>query len=426
MNLVGSFFNILTFYEILRTPTRGFLVLEMLVYVGFVLIAFLFGIMVGWAWKPIWVSFGNCTFDNGLQVKNQMVESTHDHDHDQQLVQVETNLDFGSKKLDNSSCSSSAVNKDEGYIKDEDLRHLWHLVEKRDGGPPWKHMMDGSTSTMAYQAWQRAPERGPPQYCSVTVYEDATPELLRDFFWDDDLRLKWDDMLLHATILEEFPEIGASVVHWIRRFPLFCSDREYTIARRIWELDGSFYCVTKGVPCPTVPRKQKPRRVDVYYSSWFIQPVKSKKGNDTRPACEVTFFHHEDMGIPWEIAKLGVRQAMWGTAKKIEQGFRWYQKERASLKTISHHIEMARMSTKIDQNYLNHLESDDNEDMAKNEVADQQEKQTGLTIPKLLVIGGAVILACTLNRGLLTTTVVFKVAKKFGNLGKRAFPTTQL
>ena len=114
---------------------------------------------------------------------------------------------------------------------------------------------------------------GPPQYCSITVYEEATPELLRDFFWDDDFRPKWDDMLLHATTLEEFPNVGASVVHWIRKvtqtsffhlfhkfctlftfcsyfcvsiqFPFFCSDREYTIGRRIWESERSFYCVTK-------------------------------------------------------------------------------------------------------------------------------------------------------------------------------------
>lgn len=80
-------------------------------------------------------------------------------------------------------------------------------------------------------------------------------------------------MLLHATILEEFPTVGASVVHWIRKvtqtsfshlfhkfctlftlcsyfcvsiqFPFFCSDREYTIGRRIWESERSFYCVTK-------------------------------------------------------------------------------------------------------------------------------------------------------------------------------------
>ncbi|XP_071709871.1 uncharacterized protein [Rutidosis leptorrhynchoides] len=411
-------------YEIIITPIGGILVLQMLMFVGLVLIAFLIGIMVGWSWKPRWVSFANSTFDD-LQVKNQMVESNQN----QPLVLAGTHLDFGfreDRKMDNPSCSSSVVNKEEeNVVTDDDLKHLWRLVEKRDGGPPWKHMMNQTTSKMTYQAWQRDPETGPPQYCSITVYEDATPELVRDFFWDDDLRLKWDDMLLHATILEEFPTVGASVVHWIRRFPFFCSDREYTIGRRIWELDGSFYCVTKGVQCPLVPRKRKPRRVDVYYSSWFIRSVKSKKGNNEH-ACEVVFFHHEDMGIPWEIAKFGVKQGMWGTAKKVERGLRWYQKERARSTMVSHHVAMAQMSTKIDQNYLTHLESDEDREMGPIQTGIQQEKQGGLTVPKLLVIGGAVILACTLNRGVLTKTVVFGVARRFGNLGRRAFPPTHI
>nr|GEV46479.1 START domain, START-like domain protein [Tanacetum cinerariifolium] len=200
---------------------------------------------------------------------------------------------------------SSIVKEEENHLlTDKDLRHLWQLVERKDGGPSWKHMMDHSTPNMFYQACQRDPETGPPQYCSKTVYENATPELIRDFYWDDDFRLKWDDMLLHASTLEEFPTTGTSVVLWTRKFPFFCSDREYTIARRIWGLGRSYYCVTKGVPCPSVPRKQKPRRVDLYYSSWFIRSVESKIGSD-QPACEVTFFHHEDMGIPWEIAKYG-------------------------------------------------------------------------------------------------------------------------
>lgn len=60
-------------------------------------------------------------------------------------------------------------------------------------------------------------KNGPPQYCSRTVYEDAPPELLRDFFWDDDFRLKWDNMLTHASILEECPTTGIMVVRWIRK-----------------------------------------------------------------------------------------------------------------------------------------------------------------------------------------------------------------
>ncbi|XP_024971523.1 uncharacterized protein LOC112510359 [Cynara cardunculus var. scolymus] len=405
------------FSEILRTPTVGVLVLDMLLLLVLVSIAFFIGITVGWSWKPTWVS--------NFAIKHQTVgtnnvdlgSSSVDRKMDKQPFKLQPSME-------NPSCSSSVVKKENNLLTDGDLKHLWHLVEKRDGGPPWKHMMDRSTATMTYQAWQRDPETGPPQYCSRTVYEDATPELLRDFFWDDDLRLKWDDMLLHATTLEEFRDVGASVVHWIRRFPFFCSDREYTIGRRMWDLEGSFYCVTKGVSCPLVPRKQKPRRVDVYHSSWFIRSVGSKKGNN-QPASEVVFFHHEDMGIPWEIAKFAVSQGMWGTARKVERGFRWYQNERICSKTTSPHIAMAEMSTKIDQNYLARLESDEDHDVAETEMVVQQEKQGGINLPKLLVIGGAVILACSLDRGLLTKGVIFRVARRFGNVGRR-FPPTQL
>lgn len=435
MNL-SSMLLVDPFPEILRTPTAGALVLEMLLLLVPVSIAFFIGIMVGWGWKPRWVS--------QFAIKNQVIGSNSNQNHpQQQSLQVGTNVDLGSssidrkmdkqpfkllKSMDNPSCSSSSVVKKEenNLLTDGDLKHLWHLVEKRDGGPPWKHMMDRSTATMTYQAWQRDPETGPPQYCSRTVYEDATPELLRDFFWDDDLRLKWDDMLLHAATLEEFPDVGASVVHWIRRFPFFCSDREYTIGRQIWELEGSFYCVTKGVSCPLVPRKHKPRRVDVYYSSWFIQTVGSKKGKN-KPASEVLFFHHEDMGIPWEIAKFAVRQGMWGTARKIERGFRWYQNERVCSKTASPHVAMAKMSTKIDRNYLARLESNEDQDVAETETAVvRRENPGGINLPKLLVIGGAVILVCSLDRGLLTKGVIFKVARRFGNVGRRAFPPTRL
>lgn len=60
-------------------------------------------------------------------------------------------------------------------------------------------------------------QTGPPQYRSRTVYENATPEIVRDFFWDDDFRSKWDDMLISATTLVECPTTGTMVVHWVRK-----------------------------------------------------------------------------------------------------------------------------------------------------------------------------------------------------------------
>lgn len=62
----------------------------------------------------------------------------------------------------------------------------------------------------AYQA-------GPTVYRSRTVFEDATPELVRDFFWDDEFRPNWDPMLAYFKILDECPHTGTMIVHWIKK-----------------------------------------------------------------------------------------------------------------------------------------------------------------------------------------------------------------
>jgi hypothetical protein len=54
-------------------------------------------------------------------------------------------------------------------------------------------------------------------YCSRTIFEDATPELVRDFFWDGDFRLKWDPMLAYSKTLDEFPQNGTTIVHYIKK-----------------------------------------------------------------------------------------------------------------------------------------------------------------------------------------------------------------
>lgn len=60
-------------------------------------------------------------------------------------------------------------------------------------------------------------QTGPTVYRSKTVFEDATPELVRDFFWDDDFRPKWDPMLAHCKVLEECSHNGTTIVHWIKK-----------------------------------------------------------------------------------------------------------------------------------------------------------------------------------------------------------------
>ncbi|KAF9600807.1 hypothetical protein IFM89_012546 [Coptis chinensis] len=402
-------------------------VLEQLVlYVGPLWVALLIGIVIGWVWRPKWVclsvskdsslSFGSIS---QFSLSSSSIPSLNSLKKMQLPSIVSWVTDDSAEKetlctseqTSDTDCSLSQQEKPV-VVTREDLEHLCQLVEVKDGGPAWIQMMDRSTTTMAYQAWRRDPETGPPQYRSRTVYEDVTPELMRDFFWDDEFRAKWDDMLIHCTTLEECPTTGAMVVHWIRKFPFFCSDREYIIGRRIWESGRSYYCITKGIPCSTIARRNKPRRVDLYYSSWCIRAVESNRGDGQLTACEVILFHHEDMGIPREIAKLGVRQGMWGAVKKIEPGLRAYQKHRASEASLSRCAFMAQINTKINADYLRSLEGTSGS--SEGESSTSNEKQLGRNIPKLLVVGGAVVLACSLDRGLLTKAVIFGVARRYG------------
>lgn len=145
------------------------------------------------------------------------------------------------------------------------------------------------------------------------------------------------------------------------------------------------------------------------------------KGNGQLSACEVILFHYEDMGIPGEIVKFGAKQGMWGAVKNVERGFRAYQKHRASGAALSHHAFMAQINTKIDPDYLKMLEGDEISSETQL-IASADEKPKGSKIPKLLIIGGAIAVACSLDRGLLTKTLIFGVARKFANMGGRACP----
>ncbi|KAL1202744.1 hypothetical protein V5N11_031372 [Cardamine amara subsp. amara] len=371
---------------------------DLLVFVAPLWIAVAAGVLVGWVWRPKWAYLSgddSKLFPDSPKFFNPL------------NLQLPTSILKTSSHV-NPSLSS---NEKSGFVTDDDFRHLWKLVEVKDGGPCWIQMMDRSTPTFSYQAWRRDPENGPPQYRSRTVFEDATPEMVRDFFWDDEFRSKWDDMLLYSSTLERCKSTGTMVVQWVRKFPFFCSDREYIIGRRIWDASRVFYCITKGVQYPSVPRQNKQRRVDLYYSSWCIRAVESKRGDGEMTSCEVLLFHHEDMGIPWEIAKLGVRQGMWGAVKKIEPGLRAYQRAKAAGAGLSPSASMAQINTKVSaEEFMNERDS----------IAEVTgEKPTGKSIPKILVVGGAIVLACTLDKGLLTKAVIFGVARRFARMGKR-------
>ncbi|KAJ6822643.1 uncharacterized protein M6B38_386465 [Iris pallida] len=383
--------------EILRKPTIAGILSELAAFAAPLWIAALVGLLLGWAWRPRWA----------VEVVPAVSADAKLGSFTRRGVEVDDNDDFDSLSVESEGLAVTA----------EDFEHLRRLVQVRDGGPEWKPMMEKAAPGFSYWAWKREPEKGPPEYRSSTVFDGAAPEFVRDFFWDDEFRTGngWDDMLLEHTILEECGKTGTMVVRWVRKFPFFCSDREYIIGRRIWEVDGTYYCVTKGVPRLSVPRHKKPRRVDLYYSSWCIRAVASRTDGQMT-ACEVLLFHHEDMGIPWEIAKLGVRQGMWGCVKKIEPGLRAYQIARGRGEPASRCAIMAGINTKVHANYLESME--ETSSSSKEIVEDEKPKPWCGNLPKFLVIGGAVVVACSLDQGLLTKAVIFGVARRFGKLGR--------
>ncbi|PKU59592.1 hypothetical protein MA16_Dca017155 [Dendrobium catenatum] len=454
--------------EIMRMPTIGGVLLELAFLATPLWVAVFVGLVVGWAWRPRWAA-GLVGGGKGNSDDEMNVNESKDAFYGLQLAvprldwlraQLPSYVTYlipeqGSekKKSDVDLGSPSQENKNLAVTL-EDFQNLFALVETTDGGPAWIHMMDKSLPSLSYQAWRRDLEKGPPQYRSRTVFDDAKPETVRDFFWDDEFRMKnkWDDMLLYHETLEECPVTGTMLVHWIRKFPFFCSDREYTIGRRIWEVDGAYYCVTKKilliVLCSTMSlvchtpqylAERNPgewtfitpagafvqaRNFYLYLLNIFLKfliltplfSVESRRGDGQMTACEVLLFHYEDMGIPWEIAKLGVRQGMWGCVKKIEPGLRAYQAARKSGEPLSPCSMMAQINTKVTSSYLKSL--GDYSDQC-DDIVEAEKKPWGSNIPKFVLIGGALALACTVDRGLITKAIIFGAVRRFAKIGRR-------
>ncbi|KAH7282891.1 hypothetical protein KP509_35G051800 [Ceratopteris richardii] len=400
-------------------------------------VAVLLGLFVGWIWKPQWVSLFFLgvrgrhrllwTNPPGLGVQRFWFALTASVTVFQMLkecwlkfkawkwpVTQADDLIKDSNRINNCA-DDSASNPARNVVDYNDLRDLYLRYHNRDGGVPWEPMMERSIPGMFYQAWRRDPQDGgPTQYRSRTIFEDVTPEIVKDFYWDDEFRHKWDDMIILTKSRESCTATGAEIAHWIRKFPFFCSDREYIIGRRIYESEGTFFCITKGVPYCKVPRQKKPRRVDVYSSCWCIRAVESQK-TGLMTACEVVFLHSEDMGIQRDIAKLGVRQGMWNCVRKMEPGLRKYIAHRKSCATLSFSASMAKLVTRVP---LSMLESSDIivcKDEG-NECCKINQQGKGW---KWVVVGGAVVLACGIDKGIVGKMLVFGLARRLSRLGRR-------
>lgn len=85
----------------------------------------------------------------------------------------------------------------------------------------------------------------PLKYLSMTVFNEVSSEVLRDFYLDNNYRLQWDKTVVAHEQLQVDRSCGVEVGRTIKKFPLL-SPREYVLAWKLWEgKDKTFYCFIK-------------------------------------------------------------------------------------------------------------------------------------------------------------------------------------
>lgn len=176
----------------------------------------------------------------------------------------------------------------------------------------------------------------------------------------------------------------------------------------------------QGIDDCRVPKKNKPRRVDVFWSSWRIRPTLAKDGSGMT-ACEVILTHWEEMGIQRDVAKLGVKQGMWNAVRKIEPGVSKYAVDRAAGRPLSRAASFANITTRIRTDSSSEdsprLPSPGSESGAP-DFAEEQQKGGRGKLRLVLMAGGAMLAFGVPAVGQVAGAgLVMKTVKKVRNRG---------
>ncbi|BBG98701.1 Polyketide cyclase/dehydrase and lipid transport superfamily protein [Prunus dulcis] len=211
--------------------------------------------------------------------------------------------------VSNSDPTSSGFSISE-MVTDADLKFLIeNLEEKTRENEKWDNVIEKRNDLLSYYAKCCKPKDGPVKYLSSTIFENCSPEKLRDFYMDNDYRKQWDKMLIEHEQLQVDKNKGVEVGRSIKKFPLLTA-REYVLAWRLWEgKDNTFYCFIKECEHPLAPPQKKYVRV-----------------MPGRNACEIKMFHQEDAGLNVEMAKLAFSRGIWSYVCKMDTALRRYSR----------------------------------------------------------------------------------------------------
>lgn len=141
-----------------------------------------------------------------------------------------------------------------------------------------------------------------------------------------------------------------------------------------------------------------------------LNAVQSRKGDGVLSSCEVILLHCEDMGIPRDVAKLGVRHGMWGTVKKLHGGFRAYQSARKQDPALSRCALMAAIATKI--SFDEGVDSVP-EDRKTGDVSTRGGKVGGGVDWRWVAVGGAVAVVFGFRTGAIGQALLVGAGQRF-------------
>ncbi|KAE8658697.1 hypothetical protein F3Y22_tig00116970pilonHSYRG00057 [Hibiscus syriacus] len=226
------------------------------------------------------------------------------------------------RRLPSSSSSSTSSSTPDSQsripeiVSDSDLKFLIdNLDEKLNEDEKWENVIDKKTNFLSYNAKCCRPKDKPLKYLSTTVFDSCSPELLRDFYMDNDYRKQWDKTVIDHVQLQVDTTNGIEIGRTVKKFPLL-TPREYVLAWRLWEgKDRTFYCFTKPLLCSGMIVGIRNGGVPLSLGS---KPVAG------RDASEIIMFHQEDAGLNVEMAKLAFSKGIWSYVCKMDNALRKY------------------------------------------------------------------------------------------------------
>jgi len=199
----------------------------------------------------------------------------HGKDHRPHVVTATAASVLGSE-----SGTSAADSSPHWYVTDDDLRFFLRRVgEPGDPGsdrdaPPWEPLLTREVpGLIKFAAWRRRLPSGKTEYRTATTVRDASGREFLDLYIDDSFRPAWDGMIVATEVAEDGDASRREqVVRWTRKFPFsFITSRQYTIARRVYEIGPDLIGVSKSVPDHAAAAGDADAgvvTVDDYYSMW--------------------------------------------------------------------------------------------------------------------------------------------------------------